>query len=59
MYCSSVTYCKREPKQMADQHKYFMEKIVDVQPGLNILKNFLKRSLVEILIYYKLSAISL
>ena len=36
-----------------------LEKIVDVQPGLNILKNFLKRSLVEIFIYYKLSAISL
>ena len=27
-----------------------MEKIVDVQPGLNILKNFLRRSLVEIFI---------
>ncbi len=44
---------------MREQMKSFMEKIVDVQPGLNILKNFLKRSLVEIFIYYKLSAISL
>ena len=32
---------------------------VDVQPGINILKNFLKLSLVEILMYYKLPAISL
>ena len=32
---------------------------MDVQPGLNIFKDFLKRSLVEILIYdNKLSAIS-
>ncbi len=28
---------------------------MDVQPGLNILKNFLKRSLVEVFIYYKLA----
>ncbi len=32
---------------------------MDVQSGLNILKNILKRSLVEILIYYKFLAISL